>query len=109
MEEKIKEVQDYFKSKILAGEFELLSTDEWHCEIEIDKKCVFTFWMANGKNFFSQPPHEIQFMVLNLEKTGELFSIINKVWKEDRTLKAQAETEAKIKELQDQLKTLKSK
>ena len=110
MEEKIKEVQDYFKSKILAGEFELLSTDEWHCEIQIDKKYNFHFWMANEFYGFKQGRYSDEsFMYLGVEKNKHIYSAINKVWKADRNIKSEAETEIAIKKLEERLKTLKQK
>jgi hypothetical protein len=47
MEIKIKEVQDYFKAKMLAGEFEMLDVETYQCSIRIDGKYDFFIWTAN--------------------------------------------------------------
>lgn len=53
MEEKIKEVQEYFKNKMLKGEFVLGERIESnYYDIVIDKKYSFSIWINN----FTQAP-----------------------------------------------------
>ena len=47
MEAKIKEVQDYFKNKILKNEFQIESITEFRCNILIDGKYHFGIWIGN--------------------------------------------------------------
>ena len=53
MENKIKEVQAYFKNKMLKGEFEVLSIEEYYTKIQIDDKYKFHLW--GGYNPDSYP------------------------------------------------------
>lgn len=53
IEVKIKEVQDYFKQRIINGEFTVVDCGEHCCIIEIDKYS-FSFWIGNGKDYFKQ-------------------------------------------------------
>jgi len=48
MESKIQEVQDYFKNKIINGQFELTKTDQFTATILIDEKYSFNIWISNG-------------------------------------------------------------
>ena len=47
MKEKIKEVQDYFKSKLLAKDFEIEIIDSFAAYITIDGIYHFTIWIGN--------------------------------------------------------------
>jgi hypothetical protein len=53
MKNKIKEVQDYFKNKIVAGDYEVIETTEHFAVIEIDSEYIFCLWLANGHGSFS--------------------------------------------------------
>lgn len=48
MKEKIKEIQDYFKEKLLKGDYKVTSIEEHTCTVLIDDECTFIIWMANG-------------------------------------------------------------
>ena len=48
MEQKIKEVQDYFKLKILNSQFTITNKTEHTWILEIDDKYTFEVWMLNG-------------------------------------------------------------
>lgn len=54
IEVKIKEIQDYFKQRILKGEFDLMNCGEYHVTISVEKKYPFTFWTGNGRNYCKQ-------------------------------------------------------
>jgi len=52
MHEKIKEIQDYFLAKIIAGEFKVKKVSLYTTMIEIDG-FPFIFWTANGLHGFT--------------------------------------------------------
>ena len=47
MEAKIKEVQDYFKNKLLSGEFEVAKISECTIELLVDSEYLFVIWTGN--------------------------------------------------------------
>jgi hypothetical protein len=47
MKEKIIEVQNYFKNRIINGEYEFLKCDEFKAVISVDG-FIFNLWIANG-------------------------------------------------------------
>ena len=47
MDEKIKEVQVYFKSKLLAGDFIVKSLTRYFTTVVVDEIYEFNFWMGN--------------------------------------------------------------
>lgn len=51
MEQKIKEVKDYFIGKLLKGDFTTDKITEYVLEIIIDKKYHFYLWICNGPNY----------------------------------------------------------
>lgn len=60
MEQKIKEVQEYFKSKMLKGEFEPIEFKDSTLRIEIDSKYrfgfyVFSDWISNVAGIIQIP------------------------------------------------------
>lgn len=48
MEKKIKEVAEYFKGKLLEGDFKFIKADEFRATVEIDKH-ILDLWIANEK------------------------------------------------------------
>ena len=52
MEDKLKELNDYFVGKILSGDFELVEFGSYYVTIQIDGKHNFNLWIANGANYF---------------------------------------------------------
>ena len=51
MEDKIKEVQEYFVTKMINGDFEFVSYDEYCVSIIIDGKYSFELWIANKVSY----------------------------------------------------------
>ena len=47
MKEKIEEVQQYFKNKLLSGDFEITEISENLCKIKVDSEYIFTIWIGN--------------------------------------------------------------
>ena len=65
MEKKIKQVQDYFIAKILAGEFKIIEISEHRLKIIIDEKYPFEIWTANEPVYRRLYEYSnIQFMTL---------------------------------------------
>ena len=48
IDNKIKEVAEYFKGKLLKGEYEFIEADEFRANVKIDKH-ILRIWIANGK------------------------------------------------------------
>lgn len=67
METKIKEVADYFKGKILVGEYEVIKFDFSYLEILIDKY-VFWIWISGGMTGFRIWPYSGFIEFTNEEK-----------------------------------------
>ena len=75
--EDIKEVQDYFKRKILSGDFQIEAVDTHVANITIDKVFPFCIWIGNPNTcepYSEHWPHFIQ-----LPKFSE--DEITKCWK----------------------------
>lgn len=78
---KIKEIQDYFKERILKGGFDLINCTEYIATISIDRTYPFTFWVRNGETQFSQylSSNYPNFLNLNftLDEDFKLFKLID--------------------------------
>ena len=49
LDEKIKEIQDYFRKKIVDGDYEMMiKPDAYSCVILVDGKYEFAIWLSNG-------------------------------------------------------------
>lgn len=49
--DKIKEVQDYFKKKLIDGDYEEVSRCSYKLWLKIDEQYLFILWIANGVEF----------------------------------------------------------
>lgn len=47
MKEKIKTVEDYFKEKIVTGDFEIIEKEKYTFNVRVDGKYDFIIWVAN--------------------------------------------------------------
>lgn len=47
MKTQIEKVKNYFKNKLLAGDFEIIEVSEHYCTILIDKEYPFNIWIGN--------------------------------------------------------------
>jgi hypothetical protein len=47
IEDKIKEVSDYFLNKFLTGDFKFVSADNYNAHVIVDDKYKFIFWIGN--------------------------------------------------------------
>lgn len=50
MEEKIQEVEQYFRDTLISGDFTVKTTDEFAWSVLIDDKYVFSIWIRNGED-----------------------------------------------------------
>lgn len=65
MKNKIQEIKDYLKLKILTGEFETKEVCFHYARIVIDSEYKFSIWVANNLNFCQPYYNEPHFMVLD--------------------------------------------
>jgi len=102
MKTKIKEVQEYFKQKLLSKEFEIINIDEYILELKIDLEYTFFIWIGNPTILGSKKIHHSRLSFINIELTDEdsirLNEIISPVVNEFRREKLLAQ---KIKELEE--------
>ena len=52
LKKQIKEVQDYFRNKIVDGEYKVIAADDYTLQITIDKEYKFCLWTSNGTSMF---------------------------------------------------------
>ena len=48
MEDKIQEVEQYFRNKLVSGEYKVVERDAHRWQVLIDGKYNFSMWVANG-------------------------------------------------------------
>lgn len=76
--DKIKEIQDYLRLKILTGEFETMEICSHYARIIIDGEYKFSIWTANNLQFCEPYYNEPHFMVLD-KFTEEEIQIMNPI------------------------------
>jgi hypothetical protein len=109
MKEQIKKVQDYFKSKMLSGDFDIMNIDEYKLELIIDNEYKFFLWIGNLDIPKLTKPYsgELSFMDLSLSNEEAiklnrvLLPTINKFRKETLLSQKTRELESLQKELSD--------
>ena len=55
LKKQIKEVQDYFRNKIVDGEYKVIAADDYTLTIAVtnfDEEYKFCLWTANGEDMF---------------------------------------------------------
>jgi len=106
MEEKIFKVESYFKGKIISGEFEVINSDSFKCDIRIDHKYDFSLWLKGVENevfsnislFNGSVINKIDFHFTDEEKC-KIYPILRKIVDKDK--------QEEIKILEEKLKSLK--
>ena len=79
MQDKIKEIQDYFKNKIIAWDFEHIKNDfEYNISIKIDSKYFITFWCSEfnfwqDSDFWNKNFMDLEISKDELEKIENMF------------------------------------
>jgi hypothetical protein len=66
MKNKIKEVHDYFKNKIIEGDYIVFKKTSYVWSIEIDKEFKFYLWISNGSSSLECYEHDNNFMNIQL-------------------------------------------
>jgi hypothetical protein len=69
MKEKIKEVQAYFKSKMLNGEFTITKMDQFTAELLIDGQFKFVIWTGNVDVPETRKTYDFAISFMDLELT----------------------------------------
>ena len=62
MEKKIKEIQDYFRAKMLSGDFKITSIDEHTLDLIIDEKYKFVIWVSNSYQYRKLYENAVRFI-----------------------------------------------
>ena len=104
MQKQIKEIQDYFKQKILNNEFEIKEIRPHVMEILVDREYRFSLWISNYGcdnylTLFSDSYNFIDF-IFSAEEKEKLHNIVIEPIKNYRK-------NILIKELEEELKLLK--
>lgn len=104
MKTQIKEVQDYFINKIVAGDYEVLEVSSKEIgKILIDNEFEFSIWIGTSSKYLEIFRFYFNFMQLpdfTTEQQEILFERFSKLIFDEK--------QQKIKELEEQLKTLKN-
>jgi len=107
METKIKEVQDYFKNKILSGEFDICEIQQYSVTILVDKTHQFCIWVGRETNpefckLWDGRSNFIYFDFVKSEQIGLHESMLRIIAASKEALKAK-----QIAELEERLTALK--
>jgi len=88
MKTKIKEVHDYFKNKLLLGDFKIIKTEEHTMSVLIDNEYKFTIWIGNLHIPESRKLYDGMYNFMNIKfnvkESLKLNSIIKKPVKQFR-------------------------
>ena len=113
MKDQIKQVQEYFKNKIIEGDFEIKEIEEHTISLVIDGEYYFKMWIANGKDHYRQYYNSFEvrenFIYLpkfNQKDMHKAFSKVRKPIKSYLDGKLLQEKKQAIKKLQEELKSL---
>lgn len=71
METKINEVQQYFKDKLLAGDFKIQEISEYVLRISIDDEYVFNLWIGNMDIADNMKCYDVYYNFMHLSFTEE--------------------------------------
>ena len=63
IDDKIKEIQDYFINKVINGDYEVIKIDKCTTSIKIDNLYEFNMWTGNGKEYYNF--YESSFLTIN--------------------------------------------
>jgi len=89
MEAKIKEVQDYFKSKLVNGDYTPIEFTPNYVRVIVDGKFNFIIWIGNSAKYCRQWSYlDNQFMILTEFSESECVDCFNNV---TRIIEANAE------------------
>ena len=111
IENKIKEVSDYFLNKFLTGDFKFVSADEYNANVIVDDKYKFIFWIGNEIKDHFEVHHYSDVDILSnkiqleteenrLKVWGYIKDDVDKFVKNDLIAKKEAELELLKKDLE---------
>ena|SRR5690554_1032178 len=107
MKTKIKEVQNYFKSAILEGRYEVKDTSQYYITVMIDEDFSFKLWTANEaygfKIYFSG---EGSFMNVQFNEEEKKIGYDMVMSKLSPAMKRKIELELERDKINDQIKAL---
>lgn len=85
IENKIKEIQEYFKEKILKWEFEFV-TEDYYSTILVDWKYKFTFRFYDNKISMERDVWDQNFFIINLseEEEKKFYETLKNIWYVER-------------------------
>lgn len=78
----IEEIQDYFKAKILSGDFTVNTIDEYAAEITIDESYDFAIWISNASTCQPYKRSQATFMYIpdfSEEEIAKCWSIMEPI------------------------------
>lgn len=110
MKKKIKEVQDYFKAKLLAGKFKVANITEFGLTLSVDNEYEFQMWIGNpdipdtrrlcGENNFLN-------IMFNQKERIKMHSVTKRYVTEYRKKSLLKDKQEKLRRLQKEIKKLK--
>jgi len=104
MKDKIKEVEDYFKTKLLNGDYEITKRDQYIYTVLIDNKYIFAIWVSGdvcNRDIYVMRDNYIQISFDTIEEKQTLHS---KLYKDYNAYMSKNKViNDKIKELQKQI------
>tara|TARA_R100000900_G_scaffold144902_1_gene129708 strand:+ start:174 stop:533 length:360 start_codon:yes stop_codon:yes gene_type:complete len=68
VEIQIKEIQDYFRNKIIDGEYEVITADSYTLQVAVDGEYKFCLWTSNGEDMFRLYEGMYNFIELEFSK-----------------------------------------
>ncbi|MDD4515683.1 hypothetical protein [Massilibacteroides sp.] len=69
MKDKITEIENYFKNKLLSGEFKIISINEYTLELIIDCEYTFNIWIGNYNIPETRKIYKSMISFMNIELT----------------------------------------
>ena len=105
MEKKIKEVYDYFKGKVVSGEYEIKDCDMHTMTLIVDGKYKFVMWLANGEWALETYENSASFMQLEFTDEEKAVAYKKLLAHKKRLFNEQAISERKkeIEKLEEEL------
>ena len=107
MKEIIQEVQSYFKTKLLRGEFDIIERGQYTYIVSIDGEYNFSIWMENdAKNRKLNTFAHLSFMMLDItdEDAIELDSLLVNDYKQFLVDELISKKESELETLKQNLK-----
>lgn len=112
MKNQILEIQNYFKQKLISGDYELLTPSSEHVsEVVIDNEFKFSLWTSDLKYFYQYSPVYENFILLpefNQTEQKKALSNLKPRFEEIQKTKVLKLKEKELLKLQKEISKLKS-